>query len=266
MTSWPTITLPNRADKLLLLRPVRPARKLSHEIAERIAAEIIGANLPPGARLPTEQQMATTMGVSRTVVREAVAALRADGVVTTRQGAGAFVAAEIGRRPFRLAVEGLSSLREVIDVMELRQSVEVEAAGLAAARASPEARRKVGEALTAIDAAIARGESAVDEDFAFHRAIAAATNNLQFWRFLDYLGRFIIPRQSVRVAAHQKEGQRAYLEMIQREHHAIFAAIEAGDGAAARRTMRQHLSNSQARYRRLAEQMEGAHTQQERGP
>ncbi len=197
--------------------------------------------------------MASAMGVSRTVVREAVAALRADGVVTTRQGAGAFVATEIERRPFRLSVEGLPSIGEVIDVMELRQSVEVEAAGLAAARASSASTREIGQALTAVDAAIERGESAVDEDFAFHRAIAAATDNLQFWRFLDYLGRFIIPRQSVRVVAHQDEGQRAYLEMIQNEHRAIFAAIESGDAVGARQAMRQHLSNSQARYRRLAE-------------
>jgi GntR family transcriptional regulator, transcriptional repressor for pyruvate dehydrogenase complex len=254
MTSLATITLPNRADKLSALRPIRPARKLFHEIAERIAAEIISAKLSPGARLPTEQQMATAMGVSRTVVREAVAALRADGLVTTRQGAGAFVATEIGRRPFRLAVQGLPSLREVLNVMELRQSVEVEAAGLAAARASPASLREVGQKLVAIDAAIERGESAVDEDFAFHRAIAAATNNQQFWGFLDYLGRFIIPRQSIRVAIHQGEGQRVYLEMIQLEHRAIFAAIEAGDAAAARGAMRQHLSNSQARYRRLFEE------------
>jgi len=226
---------------------------LFHEVAERLAAEIINANLPPGTRLPTEQQMATAMGVSRAVVREAVAALRAEGLVTTRQGAGAFVAMEIERRPFRLSVQGLAPIREVIDVMELRQSVEVEAAGLAAARASPASTQEIGQALAAVDAAIERGESAVDEDFAFHRAIAAATNNVQFWRFLDYLGRFIIPRQSIRVAAHRGKGQRAYLEMIQNEHRAIFARIEAGDALGARRTMRQHLSNSQARYRRLAE-------------
>jgi GntR family transcriptional regulator, transcriptional repressor for pyruvate dehydrogenase complex len=126
------------------LRPVEPAPKLFHEIAERIAAEIISAKLPPGARLPTEQQIASMMGVSRTVVREAVAALRADGVVTTRQGAGAFVATEIGRRPFRLAVGGLPSIREVLDVMELRQSVEVEAAAPYRLCATRLARRSPG--------------------------------------------------------------------------------------------------------------------------
>jgi GntR family transcriptional regulator, transcriptional repressor for pyruvate dehydrogenase complex len=250
------LTLPDRADKHPISPSVRPARKLFHEIAESIAAEIIRTKLPPGARLPTEQQMATAMGVSRTVVREAVAALRADGVVTTRQGAGAFVSTEIEKRPFRLAVEGLPSIREVIDVMELRQSVEVEAAALAAERSSAASRREIGQTLAAIEAAIERGESAVDEDFAFHHAIAAATNNVQFWWFLDYLGRFIIPRQSIRIAAHQGGSQRAYLEMIQREHRAIFAAIEARNAGAARRAMRRHLSNSQTRYRRLAEQAE----------
>ena len=61
---------------------------------ERIAGEIRSGRLAPGARLPTEQELMGAMGVSRTVVREAVAALRAEGLVTTRQGSGAFVAAE----------------------------------------------------------------------------------------------------------------------------------------------------------------------------
>jgi GntR family transcriptional regulator, transcriptional repressor for pyruvate dehydrogenase complex len=249
--------MPDRPGKPSLLQPVGPARKLTHEIAERIAGEILGGKLLPGARLPTEQEMVAAMGVSRTVVREAVAALRAEGLVTTRQGAGAFVADDAGRRPFRLALGGLPSVAEALEIMELRQSVEVEAAGLAAARAQRSARHEIGRALTAIDLAIGRGESAVDEDFAFHRAISAATGNPQFPHFLEYLGHYIIPRQSIRVAAHRAEGQRAYLEMIQGEHSAIFGAIEAGEEAAARAAMRRHLSNSQTRYRRLAEEAEG---------
>jgi GntR family transcriptional regulator, transcriptional repressor for pyruvate dehydrogenase complex len=248
-----TITAAARRRKPPVLRPVAAPRKLTHEIAERIAAEITRGGMPPGARLPTEQEMVAAMGVSRSVVREAVAALRAEGLVVTRQGAGAFVAPDIARLPFRLAVEGLASIEEVLAVMELRRSVEVEAAGLAAARAAPEARREIHGALAAIDGAIARGEPAIDEDFAFHRAIAAATGNAQFARFLEYLGRFIIPRQSVRVAAHRSEGRQASLLSIQREHRSIAAAIEAGDAGRARAAMRRHLSNSQSRYRRLAE-------------
>jgi DNA-binding FadR family transcriptional regulator len=147
----------------------------------------------------------------------------------------------------------------VLEVMELRASIEAEAAGLAAERGSVAARRRIGKALTAIDAAIERGESGVDQDFAFHRTIAEATDNPQFAHFLKYLGRFIIPRQSIRVAAHRPEGQRTYLVMIQREHRAIFAAIDAGDAVAARNAMRQHLANSQARYRQLAEEAKTGH-------
>jgi DNA-binding FadR family transcriptional regulator len=235
-----------------MLRPVASPPRLTREIAERIAEEIAAARLAPGAKLPTEQEMVAAMGVSRTVVREAVAALRAQGLVVTRQGAGAFVAADADRRPFQLAFDGLPSIAEVLDVMELRASVEVEAAGLAAERGPPAARRGVGAALAKIDAALDRGESAIEEDFAFHRSIAAATGNPQFASFLEYLGRFIIPRQSIRVAAHRPEGQRAYLETFQREHTAIAAAIVARDGGGAREAMRLHLTNSQTRYRRLA--------------
>ena len=238
-----------------MLRPVAPHRGLTREIAERIAGEITSAKLAPGAKLPTEQEMVAAMGVSRTVVREAVAALRAQGLVVTRQGAGAFVAPDIESRPFRLAFDGLPSIAEVLEVMELRASVEVEAAAIAAGRGTTAARRRVGRALVASDAALRPGESAIDEDFAFHHAIAAATGNPQFLHFLEYLGRFVIPRQSIRVAAHRPEGQRAYLDTFQREHVAIHDAIAAGDSTAAREAMRLHLGNSQARYRRLAAEM-----------
>lgn len=235
-----------------VLRPIAPHRGLTRDIAERIAEGIATAKLGPGAKLPTEQEMVAAMGVSRTVVREAVAALRAQGLVVTRQGAGAFVAPDIDSRPFRLAFDGLPSIAEVLDVMELRASVEIEAAALAAGRGTIAARRRVGRALRAIDAVLRRGEPAIDEDFAFHRAIAAATGNPQFVSFFEYLGRFIIPRQSIRVAAHHPEGQRAYFDTFQREHVAIHDAIAAGDADRAREAMRLHLGNSQARYRRLA--------------
>ena len=81
----------------------------------------------------------------------------------------------------------------------------------------------------------------------FHRAIAQATGNAQFPRFLEYLGRFIIPRQTVRLS-----GARAYLDAFQHEHRTIRDAIRKHDSAAARAAMRQHLLKSRERYRKLA--------------
>jgi DNA-binding FadR family transcriptional regulator len=233
-----------------VLQRIEKPHNLTQEIALRLAGEIRAGKLAPGARLPTEHEMVTAMGVSRTVVREAVAALRADGLVITRQGAGAFVATDAARRPFRLAPDSVLSVQEVLDVMELRTSMEVEAAGLAAERGSPAAKQRIGKALAALERVIGRGEIAVDEDFAFHRAIADATGNTQFGRFLEYLGRFIIPRQSIR--ARSAKAQHDYLTKIQGEHRAIQQAIDAGDGTKARRAMRKHLINSRSRYRNLA--------------
>jgi len=238
---------------LAALRPLTPPRNLTREVVERLSTEIMGGHLEPGARLPTEQAMMTAMGVSRTVVREAVAALRADGLVVTRQGVGAFVAAGAQRRPFRIDPEGLRSIGEVLNVVELRMGVEIESAGLAAERGSATDLRDIRAALNAIDTAFAAGDLGVDEDIGFHRAIASATGNSQFVRFLEFLGRFVIPRRTVRPAAERSEEQRAYLSGIQDEHRAIFAAIRDRDPQLARAAMRKHLANSRERYRKLAE-------------
>ena len=93
------------------------------------------------------------------------------------------------------------------------------------------------------------------EDFAFHRAIADATGNPQFRRFLEYLGRFIIPRQTVSVAAGVAAERQTYLATIQSEHRDIMQAIRTQAVPQARAAMRKHLLNSRKRYRRLAAEL-----------
>ncbi|MBX9591873.1 MAG: FadR family transcriptional regulator [Hyphomonadaceae bacterium] len=243
------------AGKRALLRPLPPARNLTDEVIGRIAKEIRGGRLAPGARLPTEQALMTAMGVSRTVVREAVAALRADGLVTTRQGSGAYVA-DASRVPFRIDPRGLSTIEDVLEVMELRLALEVEAAALAAERMTPQRLLPITRALRAIEDAIRKGEAAVNEDFAFHRAIAEASGNGRFAELLEFLGRHVIPRQSVRVALVTPAEQRQYLMRIQQEHARIYAGIRDGDPGEARKAMRSHLRRGLMRYRRLAERQQ----------
>jgi GntR family transcriptional repressor for pyruvate dehydrogenase complex len=231
------------------LTPLAPSRSLVMEIGQRIAADIAAGRLMPGTRLPTEQAMMDAMGVSRTVIREAVAALRAEGLVATRQGIGSFVAEQPTQALFRIDPGQAASLADALHIMELRTAVETEAAGLAAERATRPQRRAIHAALAAIDEAIERGESAVAEDFAFHAVITDATGNPQFRRFLDFLGRFIIPRASVRIRA---LNLRTYLMTFQEEHRAIVAAIDAGSVEQAQAAMRTHLVSSSRRYRALA--------------
>lgn len=229
----------------------KPSTNLAERVMARLSADIRGGRLVPGARLPTEQALTSELGVSRTVVREAVAALRADGLVVTRRGSGAYVA-DPSAGPFRIPAPRAAALRDILDVMELRLAVEVEAAALAAERASPRQVMAIRKAWRSIDTALRRGEGAVAEDFAFHRAIAEATGNRQFPGFLAYLGSHVIPRQSVRLSLDTPTERRAYLKRIQSEHSRIVAAIGAGDAGEARRAMREHLTRSLDRYRTLA--------------
>jgi DNA-binding FadR family transcriptional regulator len=238
---------------LSLLKPIEAPRGLTAELVARLTADITSGKLPPGSRLPTEQQMIAATGVSRTVIREAVAALRADRLVITRQGVGAFVADNV-RRPFRVDFDERSSLRDVLNVMELRTGVEVEAAGLAAERASAAQIKKIAERFDAIDAAIEHGATAVDQDFSFHCEIGDATGNPQFRRFLEYLGRFIIPRKTVWGQSRPLLA-RGNLTIFQREHAQILEAIRVRSVQQARSAMQRHLSNSQRRYQKLAAEL-----------
>lgn len=235
---------------LSLLRPLNAPRRLTAELVARLTADITSGKLPPGSKLPTEQEMISALGVSRTVIREAVAALRADRLVVTRQGVGAFVAEQV-RRPFRVDFNEHSPLREVLNVMELRTGAETEAAGLAAERASPAQIKKIADKFAAIQSAINRGENAVEQDFAFHCAIAEATGNPQFKDFLEYLGRVIIPRRTM-WENKAPEQRRAQLETFQKEHAEILRAIQAHSVSQARAAMQRHLVNSRRRYEKLA--------------
>jgi GntR family transcriptional regulator, transcriptional repressor for pyruvate dehydrogenase complex len=228
-----------------------PAITRTARLAERIGGDIRGGRLRAGDRLPTEQELIAQFQVSRTVVREAMAALRTDGLIVSRQGAGVFVADSTVGRPFRIISDELRSLEEVENVLQLRLAVEVEAAGIAAERRTKMDLQHIRGCLDRIDAAIEKDEIAVKEDLAFHCAISAATGNPYFERFMNFLGPVIIPRQTMQIGLETPEERRAYMGQVQSEHQRIFVAVKKGDGDAARRCTRAHLEASRDRYRRL---------------
>ena len=191
-----------------------PALNRTQELTQRLAAEILSGRLQPGARLPTEQELSLATGVSRTVVREAVAALRADGLVMTRQGLGAFVPADVQRRPFRIDPDEVKSAKDVLQILELRMGMEVEASGLAAERRTSDDLMQIEAALKSIEAEIEAGGNAVDADFQFHLAIFRSVHNRYFPQLLEFLGNFIIPRQIVNAASGSDPERLRYLRKI----------------------------------------------------
>ncbi|QPC41391.1 FadR family transcriptional regulator [Kaustia mangrovi] len=228
-------------------------RSLTAHVQAVLRERIAGGTIRPGDRLPTEKALIEEFGVSRTVIREAVARLAADGLVEPRQGAGVFVLeppkTEAGALSLLSADSG--KISSILEALELRTAVEIEAAGLAAERCSPAQEAKIGEALDEIDAAVARGESATAVDFAFHLAIAEATNNRYYWEFLEFLGNRTIPRAQFARKDGSAPVPMATLRQFQAEHRHIAEAIAARDPDRARDAMRLHLRGSLERYRAL---------------
>ena len=243
--------------KTMQFEQLVPPRNLTGELVARIRDEIMAGRFSDGGKLPTEQEMIASFGVSRSVVREAIAALKAEGLVETRQGAGAFVLGDKSRRPFRISPEGLLSIEGVLDILELRMGIEIESAGLAAERRSDGDLVQMRKALQAFEESLGRGEDAVGADFDFHRAVASATGNPYFVTLLDYLGWQIIPRRTVHVTAQNEPGLAAYLHTVLSEHQKIFRAIEAGNARAARSAMRRHLERGRERYVAFTEDEKG---------
>lgn len=236
----------------------KPRRNLTQEVVEALRQRIRSGELTPGDKLPTEQKLIAEYGVSRTVIREAISALKADGLLSSRQGAGVFVC-EPSRQEAALALlsEHPTTIASVIEALELRSAVEIGAAELAAQRCSPAQEAEIFSRFNAFRAKVQAGQRSEEEDFAFHVAIAEATNNRRFVEFLTLLGRNIIPRSELREKAGLPRDPEVE-ERILQEHRQLMDAISARDPAAAGDAMRQHLVNGAARYRALARRAQEA--------
>ena len=231
------------------LRAKRP-RGLVTEIVEALSTSIQEGQIKPGDKLPTESEIMARFDVSRTVVREALSKLQASRLVETRHGIGTFVIAPPSSDNFKIADHDLSTVADVISVLELRISLETEAAGLAAQRRTQANLDAMRAALKAFQDSIEQDSDAVPPDFQFHMEVARATGNQHFADLMTYLGTMIIPRTRVNTPQNAPEGRLSYLQRVNGEHETIFVAIRNQDSEAARAAMRTHLSNSRERLRK----------------
>lgn len=228
-------------------------KPLSTLMAEDMGRKIRDGALEPGSRLPTEAELCEQYEVSRTVVREAVARLRSDGLLVSYQGRGMFVSDRMPTQKFEIDEAALNTLPETISLLELRLSVEVEAAGLCAQRRTPREATEIRRLMEQVDARQSDPSTVeIHYDYVFHLSIAQATGNPFFLSFLKFLEPIIVPRfrLSALVSQNLKD---LYYDRIHAEHDAIVVAIENQDAVTARQAMRTHLINSLDRLRALSQ-------------
>ncbi len=231
-----------------LFQSLKREEPLSDRVAKQIQKIIRASKLKPGERLPPERELSEQFGVSRTVVREAVKALQAKGLVETRRGSGVIVTAvspEHVHESISLFLQLDDGNLEYRHMAEIRKILEIEIAGLAARRAD-------AEDLARMELEIHRMEDVRDkisedervrEEFAradvdFHLAIAAATGNpllpILFSPLVD-----ILVNQRLEAIDHP-----GALEQGMLYHQDIFDAIQSGDEQGAKAAMKEHLEKS----------------------
>ena len=243
------------------LTPARRPRSLAQELVNALGDRIRDGRWKQGEKLPTEAAIMEEFGVSRTVVREAMSRLQAAGAVQTRHGIGTFVVGLGEGGGFHIGQDQLTTLRDVVAVLELRLGIESEAAALAAQRRTDDNLERMRSALAAFGERVEEGRDAVGADFQLHLEIARATQNPHFVDVLSAMGTTSIPRARLEPdrpidPAAQAE-RRQYLLGVHAEHEALVAAIGQQDVEAARAAMRLHLSNSRERRKRMAQAADG---------
>jgi DNA-binding FadR family transcriptional regulator len=226
--------------------------KLGEQLYEYLRDLIASGKLVAGAQLPTEKQLCETFHISRPVVREALARLRMENLIVSRRGSGSYVEGSPSGRPagrVRFAAHALvpdereARLASLLRSYELRIPIESDAAYYAARHHRSEHLTMMTEAMTEMEAAVARRSLDHDAHFKFHLAVALATRNPLFVNALCSLRPFIdvsmnlfrdlwllTPDEPIDFGRHQ--------------HAEIHQAIAAGDPEAARRTMHLHIDES----------------------
>jgi GntR family transcriptional repressor for pyruvate dehydrogenase complex len=218
-----------------LLKPVVP-RTITDQVAEQLRQLINSGEYKPGDRMPSERELSARLGVGRPAVREALRELKAQGLLVVGRGAQGTSVAKLPSPSFSDNVTPLlgSGAERMAELMEIRSAVEIEAAGLAARRATMEDLRR----MSTLSAGSGQALSA-DDDGAFHAAIAQATHNALFEKVIREPVTLLQDHMAAILNAYYAEPGGGIA--LQQQHEAIRRAIRAGDEQKARAAMRQHL-------------------------
>ncbi len=217
---------------------------LSDAVYERAVGDIASGLFPVGRKLPSEAVLADRYDVSRPVLRDALARMRADGLIVSRQGYGSEVVRLPGTEVLSMAPTG--TLADLMRAFEFRLALEGEAAALAADRRGERDLREMRLALKALDSHIQGGELGAESDIRFHNAVANATSNAYFRTALQSLSREMA--KGIEIARTLSLSiSRERVRIVQDEHRKIFEHIVRREPELAREAMRSHLQNTRMR-------------------
>jgi GntR family transcriptional regulator, transcriptional repressor for pyruvate dehydrogenase complex len=217
------------------------ARKIYEEIADQIKRHIEAGTYLPGDKLPSTKEFADLLQVGRSTVREALSALKAMGLVESRQGEGSFVCRIDPKQVELPSMNAILLSREaVVELIEARKALEIANAGLAAERRSEEQLAELDRILQDMEGSVGDMEAGEAADVQLHLALARATGNTIMIRLIDSISTPMAEaiRETRRL---QLYANKTVATILLEEHRAIVEAIRQGDAGAARAAMEAHL-------------------------
>ena len=226
----------------------RPKR-LSDEVAHKIQTAIATGQFQPGDRLPTELDLARQFAVARTVVREAISLLKYDGVLSTKQGVGAFVTNLDARRSFRISPACFEKRQQLFKLLQLRTAVQSDAAAMAAGNRNKLQMASLAKHLTGMSGSLALGDEGLDarieSQSAFYRVVTEASGNEYFVDFIGMIEAHLMDNLRSVVVKNAKAVE--WRTKVLKEHDAVFQAIKARAPEKARAATRLHFERAAKR-------------------
>lgn len=211
-------------------------------IVEKIEAFFLNGELKPGDKLPPERELASQFNVSRTSVREALKTLEMNGIIEIRQGGGSFIkTSEVQVLSDELSTTVVQAEGNLVyEMLELRRALEVEAASLAAQRATSEDLEKIRQALEQLAVSSKEVEAGIQADLHFHLQIVQATHNTLLINLVQTLTEHM--EDTIRATRGHRFMDPSRYEDTFNEHKDIYVAIASGNVSEAKRLMEEHIS------------------------
>lgn len=222
---------------------IRPS-SYADQVYGHVLQDILKGSFPPGSRLPAESELSERFGVSRPVIREALARLRLDGLVEARRGSGTYVLSKPSRNLPDLT--SLTDISRFLRYQELRLCVEAQAAALAAERRTDKALSDITEAHEQFSSQVGRGLFLPESDRRFHLSIADATGNEFFRLALEGPEVSLSSFMNVSLSL-TRSGSPERAQKVIREHSDILDAIRNKDSVWARVAMETHILQARRR-------------------
>lgn len=214
------------------------------EVTRRLLDYLMSGAVESGDRLPPERQLAASMGVGRSAIREALAALEVLGIVSVRPGSGTYLRGSTSELlPQTLSWGILLHADKTRELIEVRHGLEVQAARLAATFAPDGSLQALANHLDVMQESAADFQAFVTADMHFHQELAVAADNEVIRDMLQSV------RSLIRVWVERALNDDDQAKVTIAEHRAILAALEARDPEAAAEAMHQHMTTASARLR-----------------